>query len=85
MQTLVFEEIIKLQSRGVLTIPKKFREALNFRDNSIVKLRKDKYRLIIEPLRTLPYPVRNYTDKDLKDFFEFDKKESKQLRKKGFL
>jgi len=74
------EEIIKIQSRGLLTIPAKFRKDTNFKENSLVKIIKEKGRLIIEPIRTLPYPVRSYTNQELKEFFELDKKEAKELK-----
>ena len=79
------EEILKLQPRGVLTIPKKFRQMLGLEENKLIRIKKDKWRLVIEPVRTLPYPVRSYTEEDLKEFFEFDAKETKKLKKKGLL
>lgn len=85
MQQLIQEEIIKLQPRGLLTIPKKFRQTLGLEDNTLVRIRKDSWRLIIEPVRTLPYPVRSYTNKDLDEFFELDAEQTKKLTKKGLL
>ena len=85
MQQLIQDEIIKLQSRGTLTIPKKFRKSLGLEENSLVRIRKDQWRLVVEPIRTLPYPVRSYTNEDLEEFFELDAKESKKLKKKGLL
>lgn len=78
------DEIIKIQAKGVLTIPKTLRE--NFmEDNSLVRIKKEKGRLIIEPVRTLPYPVRSYTDNEIEEFIALDKEESKQLKRKGLL
>lgn len=85
MQQLIQDEIIKLQSRGILTIPKKFRKALGLEENSLVRVKKDQWRLVVEPVRTLPYPVRRYTDEDLKEFFKLDAKETKTIKKKGLL
>lgn len=79
MQQIAFEEIIKLQPKGVLTVPKKMREGL-FDDMGIAKITRLGGKLIIEPVRTLSYPVRSYTDSDLKDFFELDEKETKKLK-----
>lgn len=79
------EELVKIQARGLLTIPKRFRQDLSLKANSLARLKKEKGRLIIEPVRTLPYPVRSYTEKDLKEFLELDKKESEGLRKAGLL
>lgn len=85
MQQLTQEEIIKLQPRGVLTIPKKFRQDIGFKESSFVKIKKKKWQLVIEPVRILPYPVRSYKQKELKEFFKLDEKETKKLKKKGLL
>jgi len=79
------EELVKIQARGLLTIPKKFRQELALEEASLARLRKEKGRLIIEPVRTLPYPARSYTKKDLQSFLKLDKEESKKLRGKGLL
>ena len=81
----VQDEIIKLQPRGLLTIPKKFRKSLGLEENSLLRIRKDQWRLVIEPVRTISYSVRSYTDKDLSDFFEFDEEQTKSLKKKNLL
>lgn len=74
MQQSVFDDIIKLQNKGVLTIPKKFR--MDFlEENGLVRIIKEKGRLIIEPVRTLPYPVRRYTDKEVEEFIKMDRHE----------
>lgn len=85
MQILPFEEIVKLQPKGLLTIPQKFRKALSLNGNDLVRIRNVKGRLILEPVRTIPYPVRSYTDTELDEFLTLDKEESVKLRKKGLL
>lgn len=84
MQQISYEEIIKLQPKGVLTVPKKMREGL-FDDMGIAKISRIGAKLVIEPIRTLSYPVRSYTDSDIKDFFELDEKETKELKTKGLI
>lgn len=79
------EEIIKFQPKGLLTIPKKFRQNLGFEEKALVRIKAEKGRLIIEPVRTLPYPVRSYTDTEIKEFLAFDRKESEELKKKKSL
>jgi len=81
----VQDEIIKLQPRGLLTIPKKLRKSLGLEENSLLRIRKDQWRLVIEPVRTISYSARSYTDKDLSDFFEFDEEQTKSLKKKNLL
>lgn len=85
MQITFTEEIAKIQPRGILTIPKKLRRSIGLADNTFVKISGNRYRLIIEPIRVLPYPVRSYTDSDINDFFNLDAQESKQLKAKGLL
>lgn len=84
MQIQTDEEIIKIRSRGVLTVPKKMREGL-FDQGGLVKMKRLGRKLIIEPVKTLSYPVRSYTDKELQEFFDLDEKETKQLKAKGLI
>lgn len=84
MQTVSYEEIIKLQPRGVFTLPKKLREGL-FDENGLAKIVRTGRRLIIEPVSTLSYQVRSYTDKEVQEFFDLDEKETKDLKNKGLI
>lgn len=81
MQQSVTDELIKIQPKGVITIPKKFRDSLGIADNDIIRIKNDRGKITIEPVRTLPYPVRSYTDKEIEEFLELDKTETKELRK----
>lgn len=85
MQQINLDEIVKVQTKGLLTIPKKLRLKIGLEEKDLVKIREEKGRLVIEPLRTLPYPVRSYTEEELKEFLELDRKETKNLKKKGLL
>lgn len=80
MQQVLQNELVKLQPKGLITIPKKIRQSLGFEENGIVRLTSDKGRLIIEPVRMLSYPVRSYTNSEVKEFVEFDKEETKKLK-----
>lgn len=84
MQQLTVDEIVKIQAKGLFTIPKKFREGI-FEKNSLARVKKEKGRLIVEPIRTLPYIVRSYTDKEVDEFIDLDKNETKKLKAKGLL
>lgn len=79
------EDIVKLQPKGLLTIPKKFRMELGFEENGLIRVKKEKGRLVLEPVRMLAYPVRSYTGQDIKDFIDLDRKETKVLKKEGLL
>lgn len=85
MQLITYEEIAKLQPKGLLTIPIRFRRDLGLEENQLVRLKKDRGRLIIEPVKTLDYPVRSYSQDDLDDFFALDDQDSKKLKAKGLL
>lgn len=85
MQQVIREEIIKIQPKGLITIPKKMRQRLGFEENGLVRVKEDKGRLIMEPVRTLPYPVRGYTGQDIKEFIKLDTEESRLLKKKGLI
>ncbi len=79
------EEIVRLQQKGLITIPKKMRDELNIDENDFLRLKKEKGKIIIEPVRTLPYPIRSYSAKEIDEFIAFDKEETKTLRKKKLI
>lgn len=85
MQLTTFDDYTQLQPKGLITIPKKFREALGMKEKQLLRLTKDKSRLIVEPVQVLSYPARRYTKKDLKDFFQLDKDDSQTLKTKNLL
>ena len=76
MQVYSQEEIIKILPKGLMTIPKKFRKELGFEEPGLARIRKERGRLVIEPVRTLPYQVRSYTDQEVDEFIKLDKEES---------
>lgn len=85
MQPMIHEDIVKLQERGILTIPRSIRTVMGLEKNSLIRIRQDRSRLILEPVRVLPYLARSYRSDDLEEFFELDAKESKTLKEKGLL
>lgn len=74
------EQIIQFQPKGLVTIPKRLREAVGLGERAIARIKQERGRLIIEPVRTLPYPVRSYTNSEIKEFIELDRQESSQLK-----
>jgi len=69
----------------VITIPKNYRDELGLGKDDLIRMKKNKGRIIFEPVRTLPYPVRSYTKSEVDEFSQEDKKETKILKKKGLL
>ncbi len=79
-----YQEIIKVQSRGLITIPRRFRDR-DFGENSFVRVKKEGGKLVLEPVQVIGYSARKYTDREVGEFFDLDDKESAQLRRKGIL
>ena len=84
-QIIPQEEIVRILPKGLMTIPISLRRKFGLKDNGLIKLVEDKGRLIMEPVFTLPYKVRTYSAQELKKFIDKDKKESKNLKRKGLL
>lgn len=79
-----YQEIIKVQSRGLITIPRRFRDR-DFGENSFVRVKKEGGKLVLEPVQVIGYSARKYTDREVGEFFDLDDKESARLRRKGIL
>jgi len=84
MQQIIQEEIVRIQPKGLITIPKNLRIKLGFEESKLARIKSEKGRLIIEPVRMISYPVRSYSNEEIKEFLEEDKKETKELRKAGY-
>ncbi|PIP63523.1 hypothetical protein CO165_00825 [Candidatus Roizmanbacteria bacterium CG_4_9_14_3_um_filter_33_18] len=84
MQQIIQEEFVRILPKGLITIPKYLRVKLGFEDSSLARISSEKGRLIIEPVRMLTYPVRSYSEVEIKEFLEEDKKETKELKKAGY-
>jgi AbrB family looped-hinge helix DNA binding protein len=77
--------IVKIQNKGLITIPKAYREELGLEKGGLARIRRKSGGLVIEPVRVLPYPIRSYTRKELEEFLKLDEKETKKLKKKSLL
>lgn len=85
MQTIPMEDIIKMQPKGLITIPKKLRKSVGLTERSLLRIKADNGKITLEPVRTLPYPVRSYTDEELVEFVAFDEEQGNELRRKGII
>lgn len=85
MQQIILEDIVKMQAKGLLTIPKRFREELGFEEDGFVRVKQEKGRVVLEPVRILDYPVRGYTKEEIDEFLAFDREETRVLKKKGLI
>ncbi len=87
MQTQLntYGQMVRVQNKGLVTIPKALRDDVGLNVNDLIRIKRSKGRIILEPVRILPYQVRSYNNSDLSNFFELDDKEAKELKKKKLL
>ncbi|HMO77794.1 MAG TPA: AbrB/MazE/SpoVT family DNA-binding domain-containing protein [Candidatus Paceibacterota bacterium] len=76
---------IKLQQRGILTLPKKLREALNLTEGQSLRVEQKEGKIILEPQVTMPQELAESIKLSLEDlkkgrYIEFGS--SKELHKK---
>lgn len=75
MQTIIKtefpEEWIRVLTKGMITIPKVFRDELGIKEGEIAKIRKIGKRLVIEPREITDYEV--YSDNELTKMLAEDK------------
>lgn len=55
MQQTPLEAIVRMQPKGLITIPKIMRGALGLKEGMYFRLTADHGRITIEPVRMLPY------------------------------
>lgn len=77
------EEWVKILAKGLVTIPKSFREQLNIREGEVARIRKVGRRLVIEPREIADYEV--YSDEELKSMLKEDELPVKITKKVGEL
>lgn len=76
---------IKLQQRGILTLPKKIREALNLTEGQNLRIEHKAGKIILEPEVSLPKELSDSIKislKDLKEGHYLEFSSSEELRKK---
>ncbi len=72
---------LKVLGKGMVTLPKKWREDLKIETGDIVKAKKEGNKVIIEGLKTSAVPYRTYSDSEIDEFLKADRI-SKTLLKK---
>lgn len=66
------QEWLKVLGKGMVTLPKKWREELGILSGDIVKAKKEGDKVVIEPqLRRVPYRV--YSDSEIDQFLKEDR------------
>lgn len=79
----VTEEWVKILGKGMVTIPKKFRDDLGMREGEVARIRKIGKRLVVESRDIADYET--YTDADLRAMIAADKLSPKLAKKARLL
>lgn len=66
------EEWLKVLGKGMVTLPKKWRDDLNISQGDIIKAKKRGNTVILEPLSTTSVPYRVYSDEEIDQFLRED-------------
>ncbi len=65
------EEWLRILTKGMITIPKSWREEFGLKEGNIIKVRKTAKGILIEPpVKKAPYRI--YSQKELKQFLKDD-------------
>lgn len=71
LQTTSDQTWVKILTKGLITLPKSFRDELNLQDGQLVKLKKIGRSIIIEPKDEVDYEL--YSDAELATMLSLDK------------
>ena len=66
------QEWLKVLGKGMVTIPKDWREELGFKEGDVVRAKKEGKRVIIEPQQTSLVPYRVYSSAEIEAFLKED-------------
>ncbi len=66
------EEWLKILGKGMLTLPKKWRDELGISNGDIVKAKKEGNKVVIEAQKTKLAPYRVYSDREIENFLKDD-------------
>ena len=73
------DTIVQIGPKGTFTLPKPLRSLSNLGEGSFVKATFSFGKIILEPARLISYPVRQYTDQEIDEFLQEDKKLSPKI------
>ena len=79
---LNFQEAwLKVLGKGMITLPKKWREAMNVTTGDVIKAKKEGAKVIIEASKSQTVPYHVYSDSEIDEFLKQDRL-PKRLAKK---
>ncbi|OGG28955.1 hypothetical protein A2971_04890 [Candidatus Gottesmanbacteria bacterium RIFCSPLOWO2_01_FULL_46_21] len=67
------EEWLKVLGKGMVTIPKKWRDDLGIAEGDIIKATKQGKNVVLTSPKTRAVPYRIYTDDEIKTFLKDDR------------
>lgn len=67
------QEWLKVLGKGMVTIPKQWREELGLEAGDVVRAKKDGNRVVIEPQQSSLAPYRVYSNAEIEEFLQADK------------
>lgn len=75
------EEWLKVLGKGMVTLPKKWREEMGITPGDIIKAKKEGNKVVIEAQQNASVPYRVYTDAEIATFLKDDKLPKALIRK----
>lgn len=75
------EAWLRVLGKGMVTLPKKWREELGVTTGDVIKAKKEGTRVVIEARQVQSVPYRTYTNAEINDFLEEDRLPKKLARK----
>ncbi|KKP81186.1 MAG: hypothetical protein UR81_C0005G0009 [Candidatus Levybacteria bacterium GW2011_GWB1_35_5] len=67
------EEWLKILGKGMITLPKKWRDELGIESGNMVKAKKEGDKVIIQAQKSASVPYRVYSDAEIEEFLGEDK------------
>ena len=67
------ETWLKVLGKGMITLPKKWREDMNVTTGDVVKAKKEGKKVVIEARESPKVPYRIYSDTEIDDFIKADR------------
>ena len=66
------QEWLKVLGKGMVTLPKKWREEMGINEGDIIKAKKEGNKVVIETQNAKLAPYRVYSDKEIAQFLKDD-------------
>ena len=71
--TNIQETWLKVLGKGMITLPKKWREDMGVATGDVIKAKKEGAKVVIEARQTRTVPYRVYSDSEIEEFVKADK------------